>query len=235
MIKSKKAWVWITAGLVVIQIILSHFIHNPPTAMAYAWLTFSSVALCFLYVLAAYEQTPLKTCMLVAFSATVCADFFLTEITSFEGQKVVAMSFFCVTQFAYFIRLYRNHLDERTNRLHVMVRASVCAVALLAGALVLKEANNALSVISVFYFANLAVNLFFAFAQWKRSPFVALGLLFFLACDVFVGLGEMAADFLSVAEGSLIDRLTSTGVNIAWIFYVPSQTLLAVSVHDEGK
>ncbi len=235
MIKSKKAWIVITAVFAVAQTVFAHFIQNPPSARAYAWLTLLSVALAAVYVLLAFETTPFKIVMLVAFGATVVSDFFLTELVSFEGQKVVAMCFFCVVQLSYFLRLYLNHRSKTAQKAHLVTRALFCMVGLLAAGLVLQEKNNAISVVSIFYFANLAVNLIFSFLQIKLSVLFAIGLLFFVACDLLIGLNEMAVGFIPMAETSFIYKLTNTGYNLAWMFYVPAQTLLAISVHDAAK
>ncbi len=231
MIKTKKQFIVYTTIFVCAQIILSHFIQRT-SALTYSILTLSSVMLALVYVILSSENTPFHTIMLGALSATVAADFFLTELVTFEGQKLVAMCFFCVTQACYFLRIYREHQTNRAKKVHLYVQGGVILFALILTVIVLKGNTNALSLISMFYFANLTMNLVFAFIQIKLSILFPLGLLFFLLCDILVGLNEMASSFIPIAESSFVYKLIHSGVNLAWIFYVPSQTLLAISTHE---
>ena len=60
--------------------------------------------------------------------------------------------------------------------------------------------------------------------------FIAVILLLFLLCDTVVGLDVMASDYLPIGEGSFIYKLLNTNLNLAWIFYVPSQALIGISL-----
>ena len=67
----------------------------------------------------------------------------------------------------------------------------------------------------------------------SKSILFPIGLLFFVCCDFFVGLSVLATDFLILEEGSILYSLNNIGVNMAWVFYVPAQTLLALSVNEK--
>lgn len=58
---------------------------------------------------------------------------------------------------------------------------------------------------------------------------MAVGLTLFLLCDTLVAFAFLDS-YLTVAEGSLIDRINHPGFDPAWAFYLPSQMLLAVSL-----
>ena len=78
-------------------------------------------------------------------------------------------------------------------------------------------------------FANLIVNVAFAFVKFKRDCVLAIGLLLFLLCDFFVGM-SMIGGYLPIEEGTFIYHLAHPSFNAAWLFYVPSQALLASSI-----
>ena len=77
------------------------------------------------------------------------------------------------------------------------------------------------------YFANLLINAIFAFADEGISCF-SLGLFCFILCDVFVGL-SMLHPYLPLTEGTLLYRMAHPGINMAWVFYIPTLTLLGAS------
>ena len=137
------------------------------------------------------------------------------------------MCFFVGTQTCYFIRLFINQ-TKKERLIHIIVRLCFSAFAVILTALVLKENTNFLSLISLFYYANLIVNIVFAFIQVKVSPIFAIGLLLFSFCDIFVGL-SLIGDFISLSQNSIIHQINAIPLNMAWLFYVPSQTLLALS------
>ena len=66
---------------------------------------------------------------------------------------------------------------------------------------------------------------------------MAVGLLLFLLCDVFVGFSVLG-EYLTVSEGTFAYFLAHPGFNAAWLFYVPAQTLLGLNVmiqHEKQK
>ena len=95
-------------------------------------------------------------------------------------------------------------------------------------AVVLKENANFLSLISMFYFANLAANIVFSFMQFKLNPLFPIGLTLFSFCDILIGL-EMLDNFMTIPETSFINKINDVQINLAWAFYVPSQTLISLS------
>ena len=158
---------------------------------------------------------------------TVAADLFLVVIEPM--QQLPAMIFFSFTQIFYFLRLYfMQGVSQR--RIHLIVRIAASLVAILATIVVLKEKTDALSIVSLFYYANLAINIMFAFVSFKKVPLFAIGLFLFLLCDTVIGLNVMKNAYLPINEGSLIHKILSLNVNLAWIFYVPSQALIAISL-----
>ena len=76
---------------------------------------------------------------------------------------------------------------------------------------------------------NLIVNIIFAFAEFKKHPLLAIGLLLFALCDVIIGF-YFIDDYLPLAADSIIYKILGSGINLAWIFYLPAQTLLSISL-----
>ncbi len=193
----------------------------------YSSVSFSSIILAFLFCFLLLKREFYHIITVFALFFTVCADFLLCGLVDFPFIKELAMCFFVGTQTCYFLRLYFNQ-QQKQRTIHVIVRVVFSVFALTLTAIVLKENTNFLSLISLFYYANLIVNVVFAFIQVKRSPLLAIGLLLFALCDVFVGLG-MIENFITIPDGSIIQRINNINLNMAWLFYVPSQTLLALS------
>ena len=190
--------------------------------------SFASVVLACLFLALFFEKSPSYALTQAGMVCTVMADWFLVVTSPME--QLPAMMFFSVTQLCYFFRLYLNHERSKERLNHCIVRASLVAVALLLTVIVLKDKTDALSLVSLFYYANLIMNIVVSFAQFKKSPLFAIGLLLFLMCDTLIGLEVMASSYIQIAEGSVIYKLLHSGLNLAWIFYVPSQALISISL-----
>ncbi len=229
MLKTKKSFLIATAIFVVAEIILGYFIQEV-SGVAYGIL---SVLLACVFAFLNLKKNAMVVLTVIAFSFTLLADVFLSGLFEGENNQLIAMMFFCVVQTCYFIRLYLNREREYAKGLHLSFRAITCIGTVVATVLVLRDGTNALAIVSLFYYANLIVNIVIAFTQTKKSVLFPIGLLLFACCDFFIGLSVMANDFIVLPEGSILDKLNNTGMNMAWIFYVPSQTLLALSVNEK--
>ena len=181
---------------------------------------------CFLFVdkAAAYVLTQL------ALVCTVCADWFLVLPPS--PVQLPGMLFFSVTQTAYFLRIYLTDKSPQRRRFHLILRVCLTAIVLIATAIVLRKETDAVAIVSMFYYANLAVNILFAFAEWRKHLLLALGLTLFLCCDTVVGLAFLDGYFTIPTE-SLLYRIIHPGFDLIWAFYVPSQTLIVLSLLPE--
>ena len=200
---------------------------------AVKWLSYGAVLLASLYPVLLRERTAVYTFTQVGLVFTVFADLFLVVIEPM--RQLEAMIFFSLVQICYFLRLYISHESTKEKAVHLAVRATLTVVALVLTAVVLGDKTDALSLISLFYYANLITNIAVAFSQLKKSPLLAIGLLLFLLCDTVIGLNIMAGSYISIASDSLLYRLINPGFNLAWVFYVPSQTLIALSLYKTNK
>lgn len=186
-------------------------------------LRFAVVVLACLFFALFAGKRPSYLCTQLALVCTVCADYFL--VLAPTQQQLPAMLFFSVTQLCYGLRLYLTEPRPRRT-IHLWVQCTCAALAILLTVIVLGDKTDALALVSMFYYATLLCNLFFAIRGWRQAPLLALGLAFFLLCDTVVGLSSLDP-YLSVP--SALSAILSPGFDLVWAFYVPAQTLLALS------
>ena len=226
LLKNKKYIIFLSALFIVAEIVLSVLIHKihgeVNTIVSYAAVVFA----CLFAVLFA-ERTKVYFFTQAALVMTVLADYFLVILP--EIKQFPAMVFFSIAQIAYFARIYVSTEKKRMRVFHCVLRLEVVVFAVILTFIVLRHMIDAVSVISMFYFANLIVNIIFAFAQFKKNYLLAVGLLLFACCDVLIGFSFLG-NYLEIAPGSFAYKLAHPGMNLAWVFYVPSQTLLALSL-----
>lgn len=189
--------------------------------------SYTAILLACAFVALYFERTPIWLLTQCALFFTVCADYFL--VVKGAEQQFLAMLFFSVTQLAYAARLFVTDKSKTRRTLHLILRTSIPLLVLAITLAVLRSNADGVALISMFYFANLALNVVFAFMQGKKGLLFSLGLALFLCCDVFVGL-SLIEGWLPLTKGGILYALAHPGFNAAWLFYVPSQTLLALSV-----
>ncbi|MBR5140715.1 MAG: YwaF family protein [Clostridia bacterium] len=189
-------------------------------------LSYGLIVLCAFFALIFNDRSNVAVLTAIALVFTVLADTFLVLMT--DGNKLIAMLFFSVVQLLYFIRVFSENRTAGLRGVHIAVRVLVLATSLAATLYVLGERSDALSIASMLYFANLIVNVIFSFFNFKKASIFAIGLLLFAFCDVFVGL-SMIGEYISLSEGSLVYKVLSSKINLVWLFYAPSQILIALS------
>ncbi len=194
---------------------------------ASTWCSYAAVLLACLFAFLLFSNTSRYYFTQAALLATVCADYFL--VLKGAEQKLISMLFFLVAQLCYFARICFTDTNEKCRTVHALLRIGVPILTLAITLLVLSKNADAVALVSMLYFANLVLNVVFAFALRERPPLFAVGLLLFACCDIFVGLSLIEA-YLPLAEGGLIWHLAHPGFNAAWVFYVPSQALITLSL-----
>lgn len=191
-------------------------------------ISYACVVLACLFMLLFFERNISYYLTQLGLICTVMADLFLVVLSPIK--QLPAMIFFLVTQICYFLRLYLNEESTKKRRVHLIVRISAVLFAIVITIAVLRDKTDPLSLVSLFYYANLIVNIIVAFTQLKSQILLAIGLLLFLLCDTLIGLDVMASSYIPVSEGSFIHLLLNVDFNLAWIFYVPSQALIGISL-----
>lgn len=185
-----------------------------------------AIVLCFVTSLVLVRACKSAVFTSIALFFTVVADFFLILLGT---GKLIAMCAFTLTQIFYCFRTLSIAGSKRERLSNVAIRLVSSAIAVLAVFLVLKEDAEPLFVISLVYYANLLINIVFAFLHFKRHPLFALGLLLFACCDALIGL-SFVEEIFALPEGNFIDVLWSLPVHLESMFYQPSQVLLALSM-----
>ena len=187
--------------------------------------SYLSIVACFLFALQGVKSSPL---LVAGLACTVGADFCLVVCDPI--QQLWGMVFFLGAQTLYAIHL---HLKQ-PNKTFLWVRIALTAVAGIVAAMVLKENVDALVVVSVCYYVNLILNAIVAFVQWSKSKMLPIAFVLFILCDTIIGLQVASTGYLPIAEGSWLHNLIFSGFNTAWLFYLPSQVLIAINATFRG-
>lgn len=193
--------------------------------------SYACVVLACLFCATFAARTPSYLFTQLALLLTVGADWFL--VMREPREQLPAMLFFSGTQLAYFLRIYFSDGSALRRRVHLILRASVCLAVFLITLLVLGEGADAVALVSTFYYANLLLNIVFAFLVGGVS-FFSVGLVLFAMCDTIIGLACIDP-YLSIPKDTLLWRMLFPGFDLAWAFYVPSQALLATSLWRDAR
>ncbi len=194
--------------------------------------SYASVVLACLFCVAFASRHLAYWFTQAALLCTVGADYFLVLIV--EREQLPAMIFFLFAQTFYFLRLYFEDKNKTRRRVHLAVRAGTVAVALLLTVLVLGEKADAVALVSMAYYASLLLNVVFSFLQNGFRSLFSWGLALFILCDTVVGL-SCIDPYLTIPTDSFLHVLLNPDFNLAWVFYLPSQVLLALSLLGKSK
>lgn len=196
---------------------LSLLLFAAPSALKYL-----SVLIPFFLALPALF-VPRSPCLLlpVALAFTLVADAFFLLLT--PPRPLVAIGFFLVVQVVYFFYL-RSDVGRARLLRALALRVAIC-LAVFAPTFFLFGADPIVllgAVYGVWLVSNLLV------ALRGKDPLFAIGMVLFFSCDLSLGVG-----FLFVRAGDA--ALSGFFGGAAWVFYPPSQTLIALSADvDRG-
>lgn len=227
MIINKKIPLAVASGVfVAVEITLGVLLQLSPGGYGYVFSYASVVLACVFFTLFA-ERSASYLFAQLALVFTLVSDYFL--VVSDVRRQLPAMIFFSMAQLAYFARLYFEEERVAYRRWNVIVRVIASILAVSVTAVVLGAAADAVALVSMFYYANLLTNVAFAFIQIKRSAPLAVGLVLFAMCDALIGLAFIDG-YISLSPNSIIYKIVYPGFDLAWAFYLPSQTLIALSL-----
>ena len=186
---------------------------------------YCSVVLAFAFVACCFAKNQLWAFTACAMANTLLADVFL--VLTDPRKQLLAMVFFNCAQIFYALRLFYQQTSNKARVRHLTIRVVACTTLAAATLLVLRQNANTLAVISAIYYANLLCNIVYAFTV--RDYTFAVGLVFFALCDAFVGLGVLC-QMLDLPTTSALHQIAfPSKFDPVWAFYVPSQTLIALS------
>lgn len=187
---------------------------------------FFSIVFCLLFVLISVFLKNKNYLFIAAMFFTVLADVFLVLVE--PQNKSMGMFFFSFVQIFYFVILFLKE-SKKLKTVHIITRAVFIVIVQIIAILVLKEKTDFLSLISMFYYTNLILNLIFSFFEIKTNFYLVIGFLLFLCCDTIIGLQVASGAYLAIQESSFIYKIIFTDFNLAWLFYFPSQVFLSLS------
>jgi hypothetical protein len=226
MLKTDKSRIILISAFLLIELTLLALVQTTGGEMNDLF-SYLVVVLSAIFLIFSFQKTKSYLFTQVAAITTILADLFLVVIDPMI--QLPAMIFFSGTQICYFLRLYFETDSKKEKRLHLIFRVGLSLVVMLITVVVLQEKTDALSLVSMFNYTNLILNVVFAFVHFNKSKALAIGLLLFLLCDTVIGLDIMAKSYIT---GQVVEAINSflSKMNWAWLFYVPSQALLAISL-----
>jgi len=202
---SKKILSSIFIVLESIFFILIHFV-------SYDKFAYLSIIICFVFgILICIIEKKFKFGV-VALFFTCVADLFLVVL----DRYIIGVLFFILVQTFWFFEIFvKISIDNKKIKIIGIEKAIVFVLNLLVVLFSLLNPDAYLYIISGVYFINLLIN---TVASTISKKWVMLcGFVLFIACDICVGLHE-------------IDLISFQKVNWSWLFYLPSQTLLVLSL-----
>lgn len=227
-LKNKKLWILLPTFLVAELCLWCIILFRANSSLALSIFCFSAVALAFVFALCFIKKDIGVLLLCGGLLFTVCADICLVLPQDLQYKhQVWGMSFFSITQLAYFAYLFVKTENKKMRIAHSIVRGVAVIVAEIVMLIVLGKNADALSVLSLFYIANLAVSCVFAYMQGKKSLLFAIGLTLFLCCDLFVGFSMAIGEYIQISETSLLYKIIYADFNFIWFFYLPSQACIA--------
>lgn len=182
--------------------------------------SYAAILLCFLFALAHIRYG--DRWIIGGLFFTAIADFFLVVCSPI--QQFWGMVAFLGTQSLYAVRLHRQ--NPKAWLLYLRIGLTVAAGVVTA--VVLKEKTDGLAVISVCYYVNLIANIFMSFLRFRQNKVFAIALVLFLLCDTVIGLQVACGAYLPIGENTLLYRIIFLPFNLSWLFYLPSQVLIAL-------
>lgn len=151
-----------------------------------------------------------------ALTLTACADWFLLVRNDHYAAGVAL--FLCV-QTVYLVRLRRNRAGSACRlRSGLALGAGLAVYAL--------DMASPLNLLAALYYSQLLSNTALAWSLGRKQRRFALGLTLFVGCDTCVGL------FNTLPAASPLYPAVSVAV---WLFYLPSQVLIALSALPEKE
>jgi hypothetical protein len=195
-----------------------HFLELP---LRDGLLHYLSIVVCAMLVFFVRGSDPELKWTRTAFFLTLAADWFLTYL---QTQQWLGTALFLLSQLAYANRLLANAANPSAK---IVERIAVSATLLAIGYGVVGRLDWLMTTALICYGLHLS-NAVDATLRWISAPWFAVGLWLYVICDALVGLAS-SAGYLTIAPGSFVDGLVHGPIHWIWVFYLPSQTLIAAS------
>lgn len=180
---------------------------------------------CFLFSLVYFiiKRNSNTLIFVIAFLFTILAD---TNLLILDDNYELGILAFIIVQFAYFCYILKNMYTKDNYSYLIAIRLITIVIGVIASLIV--QTDKLLVCLVIIYISNLVINLIISIIPRKRNLLFSLGLFLFLLCDICVGCYNIG-DIIDISNTSLFYKIANLPFNIAWLFYHPSQVLLAIS------
>ena len=220
----KKLNIIASAIFASIELVLLILIETLNDFQATPILQYISIGLCLAFSLIFIKADKFNLFISTGLLLTLGADTFLVMIS--PQNKLAGMIFFLAAQIVYCGYLMLKNKNKKVNIINLSIRIVGSILISIIAYLVLKDAFDALSLVSSVYIFNELVNIVFSFFTFGENKLFSIGFVLFFVCDIFIGLSVANGVYLQIS--SSLASAISNGL-LAWAFYVPSQTLIALN------
>jgi len=225
---NKKLYIALLCLFLSIEAVLYFFIFHAPSN-AVNIISYISIVIVFLFGLIFIKSKKFNYIISIALFFTLISDYFLVlNCPASEIYKSVAMTTFSAAQLIYFAYILLQSKSKKLKIANVILRIILSIIMTIITVIVCAENVNYLAIISVFYYTNIALNLVFSLIEFRQFNILAIGLILFVLCDTVIGLNSAIGVFISVPETSILYKIAFAPFNLSWIFYLPSQVLIAI-------
>lgn len=226
-----KSFLYYYVGIFIVWELLVAFLLQITPYPFSSLFSFFAILTCFLFALSFFRIKLDYLFTILALLSTVVADVFLVLCNPLNQLAGMVAFLFAQTFYAIKLTIAKQKLLTRIILLSVRLLLTITVIILTV--IVLKDSCDALAIISVVYYVNLALNAVYAFICHKYL--FAVGLVLFALCDICIGLQVMAGGYLPIPSDSFIMKILYPGFNLPWVFYLPSQVVIALSVFFNRK
>lgn len=220
------------AILILVESVFFYFILTLPISEKYT-VRYLSIVIAVAFSLIFLKVDKKLAFVSLGFLLTALADYFLAY--SNPIREIEGVSVFCFVQLSYFLYLLLEQTSKKARIIHIILRIIVVLIAQICLHVVVGSGVDKLSTISLFYIANLVVNVIIAFSLGKEHRLFAIGLLLFLCCDIVVGLNSAIGVYINIPRDNFFYKLAFSNFDFAWLFYLPSQVIISIFIAINNK
>ncbi len=201
-------------------------------AVVFSWLTLGIEL-----ILAKVEKRDIKDILFsktngnlirIAMLFTLVADFFMVALD--KVNNLAGVTVFLGTQLFICLHIIYNEKNKKVNTIQIIIRYVLSLILICVVGVILGKSTDLMSIISTVYYANLCINAAFAHRSGKGGIMLTIGLVLFALCDINVGLAGLDSIYGGSPEGSLLYNLLNADIDLIWVFYIPSQTLIPLTL-----
>jgi uncharacterized membrane protein YhhN len=223
----------VNVGLSVLFILISQAIYISflffDESLPVAKVEYAGIVLCFLFSLLIYKNKKDTWLVRLALLFTVISDWFLVIMGK---DYFIALITFTIAQLMYAVRLWQNDGSIYRNLSHIFTRILLLVILEFGVRILLiifKVDFDPLVFLAVIYFSVLLMNVLLSFTQIRKNILFPIGMTLFLCCDILVGLSNIQS-YMTLSESSFLLDIINCPIDLIWVFYFPSQVLLALSI-----